>query len=69
MSFRENFYIWKNRLNAKLAISRSIGDLKYRPAVTSEAEIQTIGLTSLDQYLILTSDGIYSQVILILSNI
>ena len=52
----------KNRLNGQLAISRSIGDLKYRPAVTSEAETQTISLSSLDQYLILASDGVCSKV-------
>mmetsp|Transcript_21152 Transcript_21152/g.23552 ORF Transcript_21152/g.23552 Transcript_21152/m.23552 type:complete len:226 (-) Transcript_21152:278-955(-) len=49
------------RLNGQLEVSRSIGDLKYRPAVTSEAEIQTIGLSTLDQYLVLGSDGIYSK--------
>mmetsp|Transcript_4496 Transcript_4496/g.4197 ORF Transcript_4496/g.4197 Transcript_4496/m.4197 type:complete len:119 (+) Transcript_4496:633-989(+) len=55
------FLILKNRLNGQLALSRSIGDLKYRPAVTSEAETQTITLSSLDQYLILTSDGVWSK--------
>lgn len=59
---RGEFLILKNRLNGQLAISRSIGDIKYRPAVTSEAETQTITLSSLDQYLILASDGIYSKV-------
>mmetsp|Transcript_40392 Transcript_40392/g.39944 ORF Transcript_40392/g.39944 Transcript_40392/m.39944 type:complete len:119 (-) Transcript_40392:770-1126(-) len=55
------FLILKNRLNGQLALSRSIGDLKYRPAITSEAEIQTINLGSLDQYLILASDGVCSK--------
>lgn len=61
-SYRGEFLILKNRLNGQLALSRSIGDLKYRPAVTSEAEIQTINLGSLDQYLILASDGVCSKV-------
>ena len=50
------------RINGQLAISRSIGDLKYKPAVTSEPEIQSIRLAPVDQFLILASDGLYTEV-------
>jgi len=50
------------RINGNLAVSRSIGDLKYKPAISSEPEIQAINLSSLDQYLILASDGLYTKV-------
>lgn len=50
------------RINGQLAVSRSIGDYKYKPAVTSEPEIQAISLGSLDQFLVLASDGLYSKV-------
>ena len=57
------------RINGQLAVSRSIGDLKYKPAVTSDPEIQTINLNSLDQYLILASDGIFSKVRILFYNL
>lgn len=50
------------RINGQLAVSRSIGDIKYKPVVTSEPEIQAISLASLDQYLVLASDGIFTKV-------
>lgn len=61
-----NFWLFKHglcyRINGSLNVSRSIGDVKYKPAISSEPELQTISLSSLDEYLILASDGIYSSV-------
>lgn len=64
--YRSDYWLFKSgssyRINGNLAVSRSIGDLKYKPAITSEPEIQSINLGALDQYLILASDGIYTKV-------
>lgn len=46
------------RVNGVLGVSRAIGDVKHKPHITATPETTTIQLNSLDELLILCSDGI-----------
>ncbi|CDW73886.1 protein phosphatase 2c [Stylonychia lemnae] len=47
------------RVQGVLAVTRSIGDINYKDLIIPEPEISTISLSPSDQYLILSSDGLY----------
>uniref|UniRef100_A0A1B0CF58 PPM-type phosphatase domain-containing protein n=1 Tax=Lutzomyia longipalpis TaxID=7200 RepID=A0A1B0CF58_LUTLO len=52
--------IW--RVNGQLAITRAIGDVDYKPYVTSEPEIMSIPLGGDEDFLIMASDGLWDHV-------
>uniref|UniRef100_A0A1L8DL25 Protein phosphatase 2c n=1 Tax=Nyssomyia neivai TaxID=330878 RepID=A0A1L8DL25_9DIPT len=52
--------IW--RVNGQLAITRAIGDVDYKPYVTSEPEIMSIPLDGDEDFLIMASDGLWDHV-------
>lgn len=47
------------RVNGLLAVSRAIGDAKYKPHVTGVPEIKTIPLDGNEDFLILACDGLW----------
>lgn len=47
------------RVSGVLSVSRAIGDIHYKEFLTSEPEISSIQISPQDQYLILTTDGLY----------
>ncbi|XP_014240084.1 mucin-17-like isoform X2 [Cimex lectularius] len=47
------------RVNGFLAVSRAIGDKKYKPYVTSEPDIKTINLVGDEEFLVIASDGLW----------
>ncbi|XP_059610474.1 serine-rich adhesin for platelets-like [Phlebotomus argentipes] len=52
--------VW--RVNGQLAITRAIGDVDYKPYVTSEPEIMSIPLDGDEDFLIMASDGLWDHV-------
>lgn len=46
------------RVQGVLAVTRAIGDLAFKDYITSEPEISSIQISSQDQYLILSTDGL-----------
>jgi serine/threonine protein phosphatase PrpC len=49
------------RVNGELAVSRSIGDTKYKPSLTAIPEVLQIKLNAGDSFLIMASDGLYEK--------
>lgn len=47
------------RVDGVLSVTRAIGDIDYRGILSSEPEISSIQLTPQDQFLILSTDGIF----------
>jgi len=47
------------RVEGVLAVSRAIGDIKLKPYVTCDPEIQTKEITDDDLYMVLASDGLW----------
>lgn len=47
------------RVQGVLAVTRAIGDLAYKEYISSEPEISSIQISPQDQYLILSTDGLY----------
>ena len=52
-------YVWWNRVQGELAISRAIGDHKLRPYVIAEPEVMRMERHADDKLLILASDGMW----------
>jgi len=52
--------ILKNRLEGELALSRSIGDYKYKKYLSSDPEITTHQLKDDDEFIILATDGYWN---------
>lgn len=50
------------RLHGELAISRSIGDFKYKEFISSAPEISEHQVTPADHYLILATDGYWNVI-------
>uniref|UniRef100_A0A146M246 Protein phosphatase 1E n=1 Tax=Lygus hesperus TaxID=30085 RepID=A0A146M246_LYGHE len=50
------------RVNGHLAVSRAIGDRKYKPYVVGEPDVRVIPLTGKEEFLILASDGLWDYV-------
>jgi len=49
-----------NRLEGELAVSRSIGDVKFKLYMSSEPEIASYKMTEKDEFLFLASDGFWN---------
>jgi serine/threonine protein phosphatase PrpC len=49
------------RVQGVLAVTRAIGDLAYKEFITSEPELGSIQISPQDQYLILSTDGLYKS--------
>jgi serine/threonine protein phosphatase PrpC len=49
-----------NRLEGELAVSRSIGDIKFKSYMNSEPEIASHQMTEKDDFLFLASDGFWN---------
>jgi len=49
-----------NRLEGELAVSRSIGDVKFKLYMSSEPEIASYKMTEKDEFLLLASDGFWN---------
>jgi serine/threonine protein phosphatase PrpC len=49
------------RVQGVLAVTRAIGDISYKEFITSEPEIGSIQISPQDQYLILSTDGLYKS--------
>lgn len=47
------------RVQGVLSVSRAIGDINYKEYLISEPEISTIQINPQDQFLILSTDGLY----------
>ncbi len=47
------------RVQGVLSVSRAIGDLKYKQFLTSEPETSSIQISPQDNFLILSTDGIF----------
>ena len=47
------------RVQGVLAVTRAIGDLAYKEFISSEPELGSIQISPQDQYLILSTDGLY----------
>ena len=47
------------RVQGVLAVTRAIGDIAYKEYITSEPELGSIQISPQDQYLILSTDGLY----------
>ncbi|GLJ16670.1 hypothetical protein SUGI_0286170 [Cryptomeria japonica] len=52
--------VW--RVQGKLAVSRSIGDIEMKKWVTAEPELHKLSITSNCEFLILASDGLWDKV-------
>ncbi|KAJ9582388.1 hypothetical protein L9F63_003241, partial [Diploptera punctata] len=50
------------RVNGQLAVSRAIGDLEYKPYVTSEPDVKAVSLDGTEDFLILACDGLWDFV-------
>ncbi|CAG5090782.1 Similar to Ppm1e: Protein phosphatase 1E (Rattus norvegicus) [Cotesia congregata] len=50
------------RVNGDLAVSRAIGDPKYKPYVTSEPEMYSGDLDGTEDFLIIACDGLWDYV-------
>ena len=51
----------KARVQGSLAVSRSIGDLVYKPYVSSEPDVYEYPLDENSKYLVLASDGLWNE--------
>ena len=51
--------IIKNKVNIELSVTRAFGNLKLSSVICAEPEGQTFSLTPSDEYLILSTDGLY----------
>jgi protein phosphatase 1G len=49
------------RLEGKLAVTRSIGDLKFKSFISNQPENCSITLTPQDKFVILASDGLFQN--------
>jgi serine/threonine protein phosphatase PrpC len=49
------------RVQGVLAVTRAIGDIAYREYISSEPEISQIQITPQDQFLILSTDGLFKS--------
>lgn len=49
------------RVQGVLAVTRAIGDIAYRDYISSEPEISQIQITPQDQFLILSTDGLFKS--------
>jgi len=47
------------RVGGVMSVSRAIGDINYKEYLISDPEISTMQLSPQDQYLILSTDGIF----------
>eukprot|EP00347_Sterkiella_histriomuscorum_P009193 403342169 len=47
------------RVQGVLAVTRAIGDLQYKDVIISEPEISSITMSPQDQFLIISTDGLY----------
>ncbi|XP_052799844.1 protein phosphatase 1E-like [Mya arenaria] len=47
------------RVGGNLAVSRAIGDVQYKPFVSSKAEVQEMSLDGGEEYLVLACDGLW----------
>lgn len=56
-----------NRLEGELAVSRSIGDIKFKSYMNSEPEIASHQMTEKDDFLFLASDGFWNVKTLLIS--
>ena len=52
--------VLNNRLEGELALSRSIGDIRFKHYMNSEPEIVAHEIKSQDEYLILATDGYWN---------
>lgn len=50
------------RVNGQLAVSRAIGDLGYKPYVTSEPDVTAVPLDGTEDFLVLACDGLWDFV-------
>lgn len=50
------------RVNGELAVSRAIGDLGYKPYVTSEPDVTAVPLNGTEDFLVLACDGLWDFV-------
>ncbi|CAH1405568.1 unnamed protein product [Nezara viridula] len=50
------------RVNGQLAVSRSIGDVDYKPYVTGEPDVSSYDLTGDEDFLLLACDGLWDVV-------
>lgn len=50
------------RVNGQLAVSRAIGDLGYKPYVTSEPDVTAVSLDGTEDFLVLACDGLWDFV-------
>ncbi len=58
-----------NRLEGELAVSRSIGDIKYKSYMNTDPEIVSHQMTEKDEFLVLASDGFCNVRSLLISDI
>ena len=49
------------RVQGVLAVTRAIGDIAYKEYITSEPELGSIQISPQDQFLILSTDGLYKS--------
>lgn len=54
--------ILKNRLEGELALSRSIGDYRFKKYLSSEPEMTSHQLSDKDEYIILATDGFWNVI-------
>jgi serine/threonine protein phosphatase PrpC len=47
------------RVSGVLSVTRAIGDISYKDFIISEPEISSIQISPQDQYLIISTDGLY----------
>ena len=52
--------ILNNRLGGELAVSRSIGDIRFKPYMNCEPEIVEHEISANDEYLLLATDGFWN---------
>jgi len=52
----------KNRLEGELALSRSIGDYRFKKYLSSEPEMTSHQLSDKDEYIILATDGFWNVI-------
>jgi serine/threonine protein phosphatase PrpC len=49
------------RVQGVLAVTRAIGDIAYKDYISSEPEVVSIQISPQDQFLILSTDGLYKS--------
>ena len=47
------------RVQGVLAVTRAIGDIAFKDYITSDPEISSIQISPYDQYLFLSTDGLF----------